>query len=141
MYKKILLPLDLHEESSWRSALPAVLELCTAFGAELHVLTVFPDLPIGMYRLHLPDDTEHHLAEAAAEGLASFAAEHVPEGIAVFRHVRTGGVYRAILEAAEELGVDLIAMASHRPEMGDYLIGPNAARVVRHSRISVLVVR
>jgi nucleotide-binding universal stress UspA family protein len=32
-------------------------------------------------------------------------------------------------------------MGSHRPNMSDYLIGPNAARVVRHAPVSVLVVR
>jgi nucleotide-binding universal stress UspA family protein len=35
----------------------------------------------------------------------------------------------------------MIVMASHRPEMSDYLLGANAARVVRHAKISVLVVR
>jgi len=141
MHKKILLPLDLHEESSWKKALPTAVELCTAFGAELHVFTVFPDLPVGMYRLHLPEDTEHRLAEAAVDGLDAFAAEHIPDGVHVVKHVRTGGIYRSILGAAEEIAADRIMMASHRPEMGDYLIDPNAARVVRHSNISVLVVR
>ena len=32
-------------------------------------------------------------------------------------------------------------MVSHRPELQDCLQGPNAARVVRHSTKSVLVVR
>lgn len=32
-------------------------------------------------------------------------------------------------------------MAAHRPALKDYLLGPNAARVVRHSNCSVLVVR
>jgi nucleotide-binding universal stress UspA family protein len=32
-------------------------------------------------------------------------------------------------------------MASHRPELSDYLLGPNAARIVRHAKQSVLVVR
>ncbi len=35
----------------------------------------------------------------------------------------------------------MIVMASHRPEMSDYLLGPNAARVVRHARRSVSVIR
>jgi len=43
--------------------------------------------------------------------------------------------------AARTLGVDLIIMASRRPELEDYLIGSNAARVVRHAHLSVLVVR
>jgi universal stress protein F len=32
-------------------------------------------------------------------------------------------------------------MASHRPEMRDYLIGPNAAHVAQHASCSVLVLR
>ncbi len=141
MYKKILFPVDLREESSWRSAMPRVVELCKAFGSELHLLTIFPDIPVGMYRLHLPEDTEDRLAQAAASGLDAFAAEHVPDGVRVVKHVAAGRVYQAILETAVEIGADLIAMASHRPEMADFLIGPNAARVVRHANRSVLVIR
>jgi len=32
-------------------------------------------------------------------------------------------------------------LASHRPDLKDYLLGPNAARVVRHADRSVFVVR
>ena len=45
------------------------------------------------------------------------------------------------MKAADKLKCDLIVMASHRPELKDYLLGPNAARVVRHARQSVFVVR
>jgi nucleotide-binding universal stress UspA family protein len=46
-----------------------------------------------------------------------------------------------VLKTAADIEADLIVMASHRPEMGDYLIGANASRVVRHAEVSVLVVR
>lgn len=140
MYKKILLPIDLQEQSSWQKALPAALEYCRAFGAELHLLSVFPDLPPGM-QMYLPEDTESRLAHEAAAGLDAFVAEHLPEGVTVFKHLDTGSIYHCILETAERIGSDLIVMASHRPEMSDYLVGPNASRVVRHANISVLVVR
>jgi len=140
MYKKILLPIDLQEQSSWQKALPAALEYCQAFGAELHLLSVFPDLPPGM-QMYLPEDTESRLAHEAAAGLDAFVAEHLPEGVTVFKHLDTGSIYHCILETAERIGIDLIVMASHRPEMSDYLVGPNASRVVRHANISVLVVR
>jgi nucleotide-binding universal stress UspA family protein len=52
-----------------------------------------------------------------------------------------GSIYAEILRASRDAGADLIVMASHRPEMKDYLIGANAARVVRHADCSVLVVR
>jgi nucleotide-binding universal stress UspA family protein len=141
MFKKILLPIDLQQPSSWQKALPVVMEYCKAFDAELHLLTIFPDLPLEAYRLYLPEDTESRLAHEAASGLDDFIAEHVPEGVAVFKHVDTGTIYHCILETAERVGIDLIVMASHRPEMSDYLVGPNASRVVRHAKISVLVVR
>ena len=50
-------------------------------------------------------------------------------------------IYTEILAFAEEVGGDLIVVGSHRPAMKDYLLGTNAARVVRHARCSVLVAR
>ena len=55
--------------------------------------------------------------------------------------MRNGTIYDEILAVADEIGADLIVMASHRPALRDYLLGPNAARVVRHAKQSVLVVR
>ncbi len=46
-----------------------------------------------------------------------------------------------ILRVAREIEADLILLAAHRPELKDFLLGPNAARVVRHFDGSVLVVR
>ena len=52
-----------------------------------------------------------------------------------------GTIYHEICRIAENAGSDLIVMASHRPEVKDYLLGPNAARVVRHAKQSVFIVR
>lgn len=73
--------------------------------------------------------------------LASIVADAVPADLAPALSVRHGSVYGEILDAASEVDADLIVMASHRPEMKDYLIGANAATVVRHAKCSVLVVR
>lgn len=141
MFARILFPVDLEEESSWQKAVPAVLALQQTFGSELHVLTITPEWPKGMYRLSLPPDAEVRFAASAAEGLNAFIREHIPEGIPVTKHVKVGRVYQMVLDTATDIGADLIVMASHRPEMGDYLIGANASRVVRHAEVSVLVVR
>ena len=50
-------------------------------------------------------------------------------------------IYAEILGAAEEAEADLVVVGSHRPAMKDYLLGTNAARVVRHACCSVLVAR
>ena len=77
----------------------------------------------------------------ASEELEALAAKGVPEGVSSKIHVVYGGIYEQIIETADSIGVDLIVVASNRPELKDYLLGPNAARVVRHANCSVLVVR
>ena len=55
--------------------------------------------------------------------------------------IAEGTIYERIIHCAEKTSADLIIMGAHRPELKDYLLGPNAARVVRHAECSVLVVR
>ncbi len=141
MYKHILLPVDLAEESSWRKALPTAVECCRAFGAELHLTTVVPDFGMSAVAQYFPEDYAERAAAEAAEQLRNLSTEHVAGGIKVHHRVGYGSIYEEILKAAEETECDLIVMASHRPELKDYLLGPNAARVVRHAKCSVLVVR
>ncbi len=141
MYRKILLSVDLHDEASWAKALPSALELCQAFHAELHVVTVVPDLPLGLVNLYMAQDAGKKLVTAAKDGLTEFIEKRIPAGFKVKWHVVHGSVYRSILDLADNIDADLIVMASHRPAMGNYLLGPNAARVVRHATRSVLVVR
>ena len=50
-------------------------------------------------------------------------------------------IYAEILAVAEQAEADLVVVGSHRPAMKDYLLGTNAAPVVRHARCSVLVAR
>jgi nucleotide-binding universal stress UspA family protein len=56
-------------------------------------------------------------------------------------HVLSGTVYDSVLETADKLGADVIIIGAHQPKLRDYLLGANAAKVVRHSKQSVLMVR
>ncbi len=141
MYNDILLPVDLGNESSWVKALPAAIKYCEAFGSVLHVMTVMPDFGSPMIAQFFPDDHEDRMMEQAGEILQKFVADRVPDGIKVRHIVADGTIYKKIIDTAEDINADLIIMGSHRPELEDYLLGPNAARVVRHSAKSVLVTR
>ncbi len=141
MYKKILHTVDLNEDASWKKALPTAVEYAKAFGADLHVATVLPDFGMPMVRGFFPDDFQEKAQTDVEDKLAAFCAEHIPSEIGTHSVVRVGNVYEEILKLADEISCDLIVMASHRPELKDYLLGPNAARVVRHANCSVLVVR
>ena len=135
MFRTILLPVDLSSEPSWRKALPAAQRLLDE-GGSLHVLSVFPD--ISMVSTYFAADFEEKALHDLGERLQAWVAEHAPGATP---HVMHGRVYDEIIAAADRLNADAVVMASHRPELSDYLLGPNAARVVRHAKQSVLVVR
>ena len=79
--------------------------------------------------------------ETARQALHRFAQDHIPENVAVQHILCHGTVYEEIIKEATAIGADLVIMTAHRPELRDYLLGPNAARVVRHAPMSVLVIR
>ena len=139
MYKNILIPIDVAEESSWQIALPAAIDEARRVNATLHVLSVAPEVPPQL--AFLPADYGSKMTANATEKLAAVVKAQVPDDVSVQQHVRQGSIYKEILKAAKELSADLIVMASHRPEFEDFLLGANAARVVRHAGCSVLVVR
>lgn len=141
MFRTILLPIDLNEASSWERALPIALELCRAHGAKLHVMTVVPDFGMAIVGSFFPEGYEDRALAGADTALHEFVAAQIPKDLDVARDVGHGTVYEEILHVAKRVDADLIVMAAHRPGQADYLLGPNAARVVRHAECSVLVVR
>jgi len=141
MYKEIVFPVDVSDEGSWKAALPQTLELVRNFDAKLHVMTVVPEFGMSIVSQYFADDAEEKMLKDAQEALHRFVREHIPDDIEVQHIVAQGTVYRSIIQIAREVSADLIVIAAHRPELKDYLLGPNAAKVVRHSDISVLVVR
>lgn len=141
MFNKILVPVDLIHESSWRKALPVAIREARSSNASLTVMTVVPELDAAFTAAALPKDFHKNRRKDAEKKLAELCAAQVPDDITADQYVGDGGIYRSILKRAENTGVDLIVMASHRPSLRDYLLGANAARVVRHARCTVMVVR
>ena len=141
VFNTILLAIDLNEESSWRRALPAAVAQCRASGGSLHIVVVVPDFGMSIVAQHFPKDFEGRALQAARTAMQAFIAKEVPADLSPQSIVAHGTIYREILRTARAIGADLIVMASHRPELKDYLLGPNTARVVRHFERSVLVVR
>jgi nucleotide-binding universal stress UspA family protein len=141
MYHDILLAVDLSEARPQAKAVETAVVLARSFSARLHVINVVPDFGSSMVGSFFPKDYEKTALEHADRALHGFVAEHVPEDIPVQHIVGHGSIYREIIHYAGRTGCDLIVMSSHRPELSEYLLGPNAARVVRHATQSVMVVR
>ena len=141
MFRAILLPVDLSSEPSWQRAAPVAIRMARDDGIPLHVVAVVPDFGTAWVGSFFQEGFEAKVLQEAGEALRRWVEAHVPAEVDVHPHVLHGRVYDEIISAANRLGVDAIVMASHTPELSDYLLGPNAARVVRHARQSVFVVR
>ncbi len=139
MFKRILVPIDVTEPSSWARSIPVMVEIAQRDDAHVTLVSVLPmQQAIG---LSLAPAMVILRMEQMEGELNALRGRLVPPGVKTEVIVRQGSIYSEILSVAREQQVDLIVMASHRPEMKDYLIGTNAARVVRHAACSVLVVR
>jgi nucleotide-binding universal stress UspA family protein len=141
MYRNVLVPIDLSDKHSWRKALPTAVALCQTFQARLHAVAVVPEFGLPMVGQYFPDGYEDKVRQQAARQLKALVAEQVPDEVPTRRIIAEGKIYQEILKAAQTIKADLIVMGSHHPELKDYLLGPNAARVVRHADCSVMVVR
>lgn len=140
MAKTILLAIDLTSPDVATKPLDEAL-LVLGKGGVLHIVSVLPDFGLPQVAGFFREGYEKGMLASIGKRLEAWVSEHVPDDVEVHPHVLHGTVYDEIVRAADTLKADLIVMGAHRPELSDYLLGPNAARVVRHARQSVYVVR
>lgn len=140
MFNKILLPVDLDEAEMTKLAIDEAIPLAKAPAAQLRLVNV---LSIGLapiFEFASPNfEGDVHLI--AEKQLADIAAEIDYPQERVSTIVRLGSIYDETLTEAGDWGADLIVVCSQRPTMATYLLGSNAAKIVRHAKCSVLVVR
>jgi len=136
MYNTILTPVDL----SHRERVGPMIETAKLLGggdAQIILATVVEDIP-AYVAAQIPADILEDSEAQAMAGLERLATE---ANLSAELEVRRGHAGNAILDIAEEKGVDVIVIASHKPGWEDYLIGSTAARVVRHAKCAVHVLR
>jgi nucleotide-binding universal stress UspA family protein len=136
MYKTILVPIDMAHVAEGKANIDLATQHAAA-GARIILLNVVEEIP-NWAAVELPSgllDQSIHASQSELKAIATAT------GTKMEVEVRTGHSYNTILEVAEEKNADLIIIASHRPGLQDYFLGSTAAKVVRHAKCSVLVVR
>ena len=141
MAKHVLLPVDPDEPSSWEKALPEAVTQARQNGATLHVMTVVPSFGSSIVANYFPKDFEANAIADAEKQLAALVAKEVPADLPHQLIVTHGRIHQEIVDTAKAIKADLIVMASHKPAWSDSFLAPNAAQVLHHTPISVLVVR
>lgn len=143
MITSILCALDMSQTRPDDRTLKAAADLARHYGARLDVVSVIPDFGVGEVSSFFPDGYREMALKKAIDALKA----HVDgvlgavENPRVRHEVAVGKVYEQILRVAEEADSSLIVVGSHEPGLRDYLIGSNAAKIVRHAHCSVYVVR
>lgn len=139
MFKKILLPIDFEQAEMTAQAIEAAIEIAGP-DAELRLVNVQTRLPETFVE-YAPPDYEGEIRIVAERQMKEAAAkiDYPPERVSTI--VRIGAIYDEALTEAGEWGADLIVICSSQPTLATYLLGSNAAKIVRHATCSVLVVR
>lgn len=141
MFSSVLLPIDLNHAASWEKALPLALKLAGSAGT-VHVLGIVHDIGSAIVASYLPKGFEEQALQHMETALEEFRDQHVPEGAKAAVHVGHGHVAETVLKTADDLGSDVIVMASHTPDdLRHLLVGSYAGKVVRHATVPVMVVR
>lgn len=143
MSNTVLCAVDISNKGSDQNVVKQAARMAALDGAQLDVITVLPDYGMSVVGGFFD---KGHMTEVTAKSkiMLSDLVEGVlgAEANTKVRHlVATGNAYEEILRVAEKDGASLIVIGAHKPDFKDFLLGPNAARVVRHSSCSVFVVR
>lgn len=142
MYTTILVPVDLDEELLTQNALVHAIRLAKMSGATIHLFHALPDASafLSAYSFGIKEFENEAVVKANDKLKALVAQIDLPSSRLSFS-VSFGTPRDEVLLLAEEINADLIVVGSRRPDVKTYLLGSNAAAVVRHAKTSVLVVR
>tara|TARA_B110000503_G_scaffold36600_1_gene59850 strand:+ start:50 stop:478 length:429 start_codon:yes stop_codon:yes gene_type:complete len=141
MFKNIIIPVDLSDKESIKVIFPAALNFVNAFGSKLHLVHIIPSFGMKMVEEYLPRHWMRDQKEKYNKLFDGLVKNFIPEDVEVLFHIGRGAIYDEIINYSEKVEADLIILSAVRPQLKDYMLGPNASKIVRHSSISVLVIR
>ena len=144
MFKHILVPIDGSAPSM--QAIDKAAGLAKAFGSKVTVLYAIDPYPFTGVGADFALGQDQYLGAARADASAAMdaASQRLQQaGIsAETKVVEAHTVWRGILEAADQAGVDLLVMGSHgRRGLEKLVLGSVTQSVLSHTKITTLVVR
>lgn len=137
VFSKIMAPVDLAHLDGLSRALECAADLARHYGADLVYVGV-TETP--------PGALGHNPSEYAARMQAFAAGQAEAHGIVASAHAMAShdlwiDLDDALFKAIDEIGADLVVMASHIPKLTDYVWPSNGGKLAGHAKVSVMVVR
>jgi nucleotide-binding universal stress UspA family protein len=143
MTNSVLCAVDVSNGDDDIKAIRKAAQLAALDNAQLDVIAVVPDFGMSQVSSFFSKDHHEKMVAEAKEHLNALVTKALDaDQNAKVRHViATGRAYEEVLNLAKKTGASLIVVGAHKADISDYLLGPNAARIVRHATCSVHVVR
>jgi nucleotide-binding universal stress UspA family protein len=141
MFKTLLLTVDVNDLKGSERPAEVARSMTANDDVELHIMNVVPDYGMSIVGSFFSSDHNKAILQEAKSALESWASERFADVSNVRLHVDQGTIYDLVLKEAEAVSADAIIVGAHKSQLKDYLIGPNAARISRHAKQSVFVVR
>lgn len=137
MFTKIMVPVDLAHADKLERALQCAADLATHYKATVVYVGVAAATPGSV--AHTPQEFAEKLAAfAAAQGESAGIST---DSLAMTSHDPSTDLDPTLLDALDQCGADLVVMASHIPNLTDYIRPSNGGTIARRAKVSVMVVR
>lgn len=137
MFNRIMVPVDLAHADKLDKALRCAADLAKHYGATVVYVGVAAATP----------GSVAHTPEEFKKKMDAFAASHAElngvstEAVALTSHDPSVDLDPTLLKAVDDTGADLVVMASHIPNLTDYIWPSNGGTVAKKASVSVMVVR
>lgn len=132
-----MVPIDLTHREKMRTAITLAADLAKLYDSEVCYVGATTPTPSSV--AHTPKEYGEKLAEfAKSEGDAhgQDVTSHT-----VISHDPTADLDHDLVKAISEVGADLVVMATHIPNIGDFIWPSNGGRLATHTDASVFLVR
>lgn len=137
MFGKIMVPVDLTHLEHLQRALQVAADLAKHYGVAVAYVGVTSEVPTEI--AHNPAEYGQRLDAFAAEQAAKHAISTEAHDYAA--HDPSLDLDRLLLRAVDDVGADLVVMASHIPTIADHIWPSHGGHLASYARISVFVVR
>ncbi|WP_223429019.1 universal stress protein [Tateyamaria pelophila] len=137
MFKRIMAPVDLAHVERLSAALDCAADLAKLYRVPITYVGVTSSAPSKL--AHNPEEFGQRLGAFAEQEAAKHGVETATH--TAIAHDPTTEIDDALMRAIGETGADLVVMASHVPNVMDYIWPSNGGKLAEHAKCSVMVVR
>lgn len=137
MFKKIMVPVDLAHLDLIEPSLQVVADQARHYGAEVCYIAVTATTPGPV--AHTPEEYQQKL-EAFARKRAEVHGQPVTARV-ITSPDPVADLDDVLIDAIDEVGADLVIMATHPPRHLDVVIPSHGGKVATHTKVSVFLVR